>query len=138
MTGDLELGASTRRAPTSACPVHPGSPIRRYRTRGPQGPGVYRQCMPANGDPAHLLGWDEEPVRVAQPAGASLTPVEHDVLADAASGLTMVESATLREKGIETVKTQRKNILIKLGARNMAHAVSIGLRDGLIAGRRGL
>jgi two-component system response regulator DesR len=65
----------------------------------------------------------------------SLTPVEQDVLSDAASGLTVVESAARRAKGIETVKTQRRQVLAKLGARNMAHAVAIGVGDGLIAGQ---
>jgi DNA-binding CsgD family transcriptional regulator len=61
-----------------------------------------------------------------------MTAVEREILADAAAGLTMVESATKRDKGLETVKSQRRNILIKLDARNMTHAVSIAVRDGLI------
>jgi DNA-binding CsgD family transcriptional regulator len=61
-----------------------------------------------------------------------MTAVEREILADAAAGLTMVESATKRDKGLETVKSQRRHILIKLDARNMTHAVSIAVRDGLI------
>ena len=61
-----------------------------------------------------------------------MTAVEREILTDAAAGLTMVESATKRDKGLETVKSQRRHILIKLDARNMTHAVSIAVRDGLI------
>ena len=54
-----------------------------------------------------------------------LTPTELDVLTDAANGLTRAESAAKRFKGPETVKTQRRSILLKLGARNMAQAVGM-------------
>jgi DNA-binding CsgD family transcriptional regulator len=50
---------------------------------------------------------------------------ERDVLDDAAEGMTVRESAIHREKGSETVKTQRRSVLLKLGARNMAQAVAI-------------
>ena len=58
-----------------------------------------------------------------------LTASEREVLADAARGLTVDESARVRGKGGETVKTQRASILLKLGARNMAHAVSLLVAD---------
>jgi DNA-binding CsgD family transcriptional regulator len=61
-----------------------------------------------------------------------VTDVERDILRDAAAGLTMSESAAKRDKGIQTVKSQRRHILTKLDARNMTHAVSIAVRDGLI------
>jgi hypothetical protein len=35
-------------------------------------------------------------------------------------------------KGEATVKTQRRQILAKLGARNIAHAVCIATEDGLV------
>jgi DNA-binding NarL/FixJ family response regulator len=54
-----------------------------------------------------------------------LTANEREVLVDAAHGLTVDESARVRGKGPETVKTQRASILLKLGARNMVHAVSL-------------
>jgi DNA-binding CsgD family transcriptional regulator len=62
----------------------------------------------------------------------TLTAMEVDILNDAAAGLTVLESAARRSKGIETVKTQRKQVLSKLDARNMAHAVALAIRDGLI------
>jgi two-component system, NarL family, response regulator len=66
-----------------------------------------------------------------------MSAMERGILGDAAAGLTMAESATRRTKGIETVKSQRRQILLKLGARNMTHAVAIALRDGLIESPRG-
>jgi DNA-binding CsgD family transcriptional regulator len=54
-----------------------------------------------------------------------LTTSEREVLTDAARGLTVDESARVRGKGSETVKTQRASALLKLGARNMVHAVSL-------------
>jgi DNA-binding NarL/FixJ family response regulator len=109
-----------------ACSLHPDSFVRRYRTQGPFGPGVYPQCVPDNTDAPHLLGWLDEPV-AAGPRGdlKALTAAEMDILTDAANGLTRAESAARRFKGCETVKTQRRSILLKLGARNMAQAVGM-------------
>ena len=108
------------------CPEHAGSLVRRYRTQGPAGPGVYPQCVPSNGDSPHLLGWLDEPARLAVRDDLKvLTATEMDVLTDAANGLTRAESAAKRFKGSETVKTQRRSILLKLGARNMAQAVGM-------------
>jgi DNA-binding CsgD family transcriptional regulator len=107
-----------------SCSTHPGSFVRRYRTQGPAGPGVYPQCVPADGDAPHLLGWDDEPAAAAPRGDLNmLTRTEMDVLTDAANGLTRAESAAKRFKGSETIKTQRRSILLKLGARNMAQAV---------------
>jgi DNA-binding NarL/FixJ family response regulator len=109
-----------------SCSTHPDSLVRRYRTQGPAGPGVYPQCVPANGDAPHLLGWVDAPSSLKLPGDLKvLTPTEMDVLTDAANGLTRAESAAKRFKGAETVKTQRRSILLKLGARNMAQAVGM-------------
>ena len=111
---------------TPSCAEHPGSLVRRYRTQGASGPGVYPQCVPSNGDAPHLLGWLDEPVTTTVGNDLQvLTPTEMDVLTDAANGLTRAESAAKRCKGAETVKTQRRSILLKLGARNMAQAVGM-------------
>jgi DNA-binding CsgD family transcriptional regulator len=108
------------------CSVHAGSLVRRYRTQGPVGPGVYPQCVPANGDAPHLLSWRDEPATAALRGDLKvLTATEMEVLTDAANGLTRAESAAKRFKGSETVKTQRRSILLKLGARNMAQAVGM-------------
>jgi DNA-binding NarL/FixJ family response regulator len=115
------------------CPEHPGSLVRRYRSHGPNGPAVYPQCVNAQGR-SHLLGWPELalPERTLLPVSTPVTASEHEVLIDAAEGLTVVESASRRCKGAETVKTQRKQVMLKLGARNMTHAVALAIRDGLL------
>jgi DNA-binding CsgD family transcriptional regulator len=119
-----QSGTPTTVMPT--CAIHGGSFVRRYRTQGPTGSGVYPQCVPSNGDAPHLLGWLDEPVHVAVPGDLQvLTTTEMEVLTDAANGLTRAESAAKRFKGSETVKTQRRSILLKLGARNMAQAVGM-------------
>jgi DNA-binding CsgD family transcriptional regulator len=115
-----------------SCQAHPGSLVRRYRTHGPRGPGVYPQCVPQDGAECHLLEW-AVPTRTARPPVlVALSPSEVDVLLDAAGGLTVKESAAFRGRGTETIKTQRKNILIKLRARNITQAVAVALRDELI------
>jgi DNA-binding NarL/FixJ family response regulator len=94
---------------------------------------VYPQCVPQNGDVAHLLSWPEAPRAATQRAlSANVSAIELAILVDAANGMTMVESANRRVKSRETVKTQRKSVLLKLGAKNMTHAVAIAARAGLI------
>jgi DNA-binding CsgD family transcriptional regulator len=115
-----------------ACPAHLGSLVRRYRAYGPNGPGVYPQCVPGDDEP-HLLAWEDlskTSATCGEPSGLSLT--ELGVLDDAMRGMTVSESAANRSKGPETVKTQRKAILLKLGARNMAQAVGIAVREKLV------
>jgi DNA-binding CsgD family transcriptional regulator len=67
-----------------------------------------------------------------------LSPSEYDVLEDASVGMTVGESAVHRSKSPETVKSQRRAVLLKLGARNMAQAVGMmgELRDEFGAGER--
>jgi DNA-binding CsgD family transcriptional regulator len=108
------------------CTIHPGSLVRRYRTHGPSGPGVYPQCVPADGDQPHLLAWTDAQSAPAPRADTSdLSLSERGVLIDAANGMTVIETAASRSKSPETVKTQRRSILLKLGARNMAQAVGM-------------
>jgi DNA-binding NarL/FixJ family response regulator len=112
------------------CEAHPGSLIRRYRTHGPNGPGVYPQCVPARDGAPHLLSWAraERPVALRNDT-AALSPSEHRVLEDASNGMTVNETASNRSKSPETVKSQRRSILLKLGARNMAQAVGMMYAD---------
>ena len=108
------------------CKIHPGSLVRRYRTHGPSGPGVYPQCVPTDGDQPHLLAWTDVQRAPAPRADTSgLSSSERGVLVDAANGMTVIETAASRSKSPETVKTQRRSILLKLGARNMAQAVGM-------------
>jgi DNA-binding CsgD family transcriptional regulator len=128
---------------TPRCTLHPHSSVRRYRALGPAGPGVYPQCVPADGSPPHLLSWDDE--RSAPGNGSTeifvsrdlapssvLSPSELQVLCAAANGLTSIESGRLLSKGVETVKTQRHQILLKLGARNITQAVCIATEQGFL------
>ena len=110
-----------------SCPVHHDSHVRRYRAQGPNGPGLYPQCVPADGRNPHLLDWASDPVPAAPPRADAriLSQSENDVLEDAAEGMTVLETARTRFKGTETVKTQRRSILLKLGARNMTQAVAM-------------
>jgi DNA-binding CsgD family transcriptional regulator len=130
------------REPT--CSLHPGAPFRRYRTQGPNGPGVYPQCVPGGGEQSHLLSWADSrgvPAPRADDRGASpplvdmpgLSQSERGVLGDAANGMSVIETATSRSKSPETVKTQRRSILLKLGARNMPHAVAMMMSERQIA-----
>ena len=91
--------------------------------------------MPRGGDRPHLLDWCEagEPPRA--PSRVRLSQSEHDVLVDAAEGLTTHESAARRRKSAETVKTQRRTVLAKLGGRNMVQAVAIAAREGILGDR---
>jgi DNA-binding CsgD family transcriptional regulator len=133
--------------PAPRCPRHPRGHVRPFRANGPLGPAVYLQCVPGNGDPAHLLGLRSEPTPPRPAPGQvrlaarvvrgtadefGLTPSELAVLCSAANGLTASETAQQLVKGEATVKTQRRQILLKLGARNMAHAVCIAAEEGLI------
>jgi DNA-binding CsgD family transcriptional regulator len=128
-------GADARRETGFAlptCSAHPGSMVRRYRTHGPNGPGVYPQCLPRSGALPHLLAWPGISRSPATgPETSVLSPSEYDVLADASAGMTVGESAAHRSKSPETVKSQRRAVLLKLGARNMAQAVGMmgELRD---------
>jgi DNA-binding NarL/FixJ family response regulator len=129
------------RAPSAAtdmrvlpsCDIHPDSIVRRYRSHGPKGPGIYPQCVPGGDEQPHLLDWTPMRARVerANPQ-QDLSPSELGVLRDAAVGMTSNESARSRSKSSETVKSQRKSILMKLGARNMAQAVAVGVRESWI------
>jgi DNA-binding CsgD family transcriptional regulator len=66
-----------------------------------------------------------------------LSPSERDILADAANGMTVGETAISRSKSAETVKTQRHAILRKLGARNMVQAVGMAMGERAIAAEQG-
>ncbi|HVM69021.1 MAG TPA: LuxR C-terminal-related transcriptional regulator [Gaiellaceae bacterium] len=55
----------------------------------------------------------------------ALSPAEAAVLAAAARGLTVAETAAERGVSPETVRSQRKVLLAKLGARNMTQAVAM-------------
>lgn len=61
------------------------------------------------------------------------SPRELDVLRLGADGLTFRETAAELGVSTETVKHHRKKVLHALGARNMAHGVTIAFRRGMLA-----
>jgi DNA-binding NarL/FixJ family response regulator len=69
---------------------------------------------------------------VPPPSLADLTPREREVLALLAHGLSPQEIASQLVIGGATVKTHLARILMKLGLRDRAHAVSVAFRSGLV------
>lgn len=65
-------------------------------------------------------------------AGIRLTKREYEVLAYIAEGLTNPEIADRMFVSASTVDSHRKNLLLKLSAKNTASLVSIAIRNGLI------
>lgn len=65
--------------------------------------------------------------------GASgLTRRQREILQLYADGLSTEDVAERLERSTETIRTHTKAALSRLGARDRAHAVAIGLRNGLI------
>lgn len=64
--------------------------------------------------------------------GQPLNERETEILAGAAEGETAVETGRRLFLSSETVKSYRKRIIAKLGARNGTHAVALALRNGLL------
>ena len=64
--------------------------------------------------------------------GQPLNDREAEILAGAAEGETAVETGRRLYLSSETVKSYRKRIIAKLGARNGTHAVALALRSGLL------
>jgi len=62
----------------------------------------------------------------------NLNKRETEILALIASGLRNREIGASLNIGEETVKSHVCSLLGKLGARNRAHAVALGLRGGLV------
>lgn len=83
------------------------------------------------GDPHAILAFERLMLRIA--GMDELTPRQLEVLQLTAEGMTAEQTAAALGIGLETVKTHRKDILYRLGARNVTHAVSIGMEHGLIA-----
>ncbi|HEY9457591.1 MAG TPA: helix-turn-helix transcriptional regulator, partial [Gaiella sp.] len=68
--------------------------------------------------------------------GEPLTARERDVLAGAADGETAEQTGARLYLSSETVKSYRKRVIAKLGAKNGTHAVALALRTGLLPLRR--
>lgn len=70
---------------------------------------------------------------VASGNPAGLSRRELQVLAHYAEGNTAVATGLVLHISPETVKSHRNELRAKLGARNMAHALTLGFRAGLLA-----
>jgi DNA-binding CsgD family transcriptional regulator len=115
------------------CAIHAGSFVRRQWVLGPSGGGIYRVCTPGGDEEPHVLpSLGVESVLSLSDDRSGLTPGELDVLEDAANGLTVNESASARRTSCDAVKSRRRSILRKLGARTMTHAVGMTLEHGLL------
>ena len=64
--------------------------------------------------------------------GEPLTDRETEVLAGAAEGETAAQTGARLYLSSETVKSYRKRVIAKLGARNGTHAVALAMRSGLL------
>ena len=62
--------------------------------------------------------------------GEPLNDRETEILAGAAEGETAEQTGARLYLSTETVKSYRKRIIAKLGARNGTHAVALALRAG--------
>jgi DNA-binding CsgD family transcriptional regulator len=64
--------------------------------------------------------------------GEPLNEREAEILAGAANGETAAQTGARLFLSPETVKSYRKRVIAKLGARNGTHAVALALRSGLL------
>jgi two-component system, NarL family, response regulator len=64
--------------------------------------------------------------------GEPLNERETQILAGAANGETAAQTGARLFLSPETVKSYRKRVIAKLGARNGTHAVALALRSGLL------
>jgi DNA-binding NarL/FixJ family response regulator len=71
-------------------------------------------------------------VRIDRGYRSSLTPDELVALCAAANGFTASETARALHRGTQTIKTRRGQALLKLGARNMPHAVRLAMTSGIL------
>lgn len=126
-----------------------GNPLRAYRALrtvlpiGRAGPALLELVSTepgwrerANGaGPFELHGVDREFFELYGDCvldGQNLTVRELQVLVGVAEGLTYMETGEILGVGAETVKSHVKRVLLKLGADNMAGAVGIAFRRGII------
>lgn len=65
--------------------------------------------------------------------GRPLTDRELEVLDAAAQGETMDETATRLWLSLETIKSHRRHVIAKLGARNLSHAIALAVRSEILS-----
>jgi DNA-binding CsgD family transcriptional regulator len=69
---------------------------------------------------------------IRPPLGQPLSPRELQVLGLSAKGLTRVKIAKRLHLSVSTVKFTLANVYAKLGAANVAHAVHLGHKQGIL------
>ena len=74
-----------------------------------------------------------ERLRIDLGDGRALTQRELSVLRSMSHGLTNRQISRELWLSEDTVKTHARHLFMKLGARDRAHAVAIGIRSGLIS-----
>jgi DNA-binding CsgD family transcriptional regulator len=141
---DASRGSNAQgEAMSPRCSRHPAAEIGVCNTFGADGPRVCFLCTPVGGAQPHLMTYQQATdgtaltdtawlARRTATVSVTLTSVECQVLRHAAIGLTSAESARQLGRSAETVKTQRSRILLKLGARNLANAVSVAVTTGIV------
>lgn len=65
--------------------------------------------------------------------GRPLSAREIEILEAAARGETMEETAKRLWLSFETIKSHRRHIIAKLGARNLPHALALAIRSGALS-----
>ena len=94
-----------------------------------------RSCLPWNFGPLDLAAAVSFAALAPVPSSApgDLTAREFQVLTGMAAGHGHAQIGDELGISIDTVKTHRQSLFHKLGVRNRAHAVAVGLRTGLIS-----
>lgn len=89
----------------------------------------WRPPVPSDDATQRLL---DDLEQLPEQARLELSPVQRTILHCLANGDTRDEIAAALGIGPETVKTRQAQLYRRLGARNVAHAVAIGFRQGIL------
>jgi len=89
---------------------------------------VLRRAVEAALEPEEFV----DPTVAPKGSRGRLTLRQRQILQLLAEGESLSIAARKLELGEETVKSHAKNILARLGAKNRAHAVAIGIRESMI------
>lgn len=93
---------------------------------------VHGAMSPSGVQPNRDRKNNERSIRSTFEKHTTLTNRELEILELSSNGLTAPEIAKELYLAMDTVKGYRKRIILKLGAKNITHAVSIGLKCDLI------
>jgi len=122
------LAASNGRAPGVDVP----SPVVAHESDANGRPGAVRALSPVAVDDARAPQELPAPVPTGVATGAALTKREIEVLVGMSNGRSNAQIGAELFLSEDTVKTHARRLFRKLGAKDRAQAVAIGLRRGLI------